>query len=169
MDTPLDEFFQKHLPYEIDMMRAAIHALATRDKLSWFEQNAFIETFCLHARTLIEFFEREGDYGPHSFTDADEFKRNRRVVSVRALRRINQQVSHLTKRRTDDAGQKINGDQLNEMHQTIEAEIERFAQHLKTEWRERWKVGPLLTFQWPEGKSMTTSSSVTHYQTMLGS
>jgi hypothetical protein len=50
MDTPLDEFLQKHLPYEIEMMRDAIHALATRDKLSWFEMNAFIETFCLHAR-----------------------------------------------------------------------------------------------------------------------
>jgi hypothetical protein len=168
MDTPLDEFLQKHLPYEIEMMRDAIHALATRDKLSWFEKNAFIETFCLHARNLIEFFERRGDYGPHSFTDAAKFNLNSGVLSVRTLRRINQQISHLNKRRTDDARQKINGDRLNEMHRAIEAEIERFVQHLKPEWQGMWKARPFHEFKWSGELAMTTTSSASIYRTIGG-
>jgi hypothetical protein len=157
MNTPLDEYFQKHLPYEIDMMREAILALATRDKLSRFERNAFIETFCLHARNLVEFFGDDGDYGPHAFTDA-EFELDSHVISARTLRRINQQISHLTKRRIDDGRRKIHGGNLKDVHQAIEAEIRHFTQHLKPEWRERWKIQTHLAIQWPEGLAMTTSS-----------
>jgi hypothetical protein len=116
--------------------------------------------------TLIEFFENRGDYGPHSFTDAAKFNLNSGVASVRTLRRINQQISHLNKRRTDDARQKINGDRLNEMHRAIEAEIERFVQHLKPEWQRMWKPPPVQMFKWPEGTTTTTSSPMSIYLTI---
>jgi hypothetical protein len=163
MGTSLDEFFKEHLPYEIGMMRDSIHALAIRDGLGEFEKNAFIETFCLHARNLIEFFKQKDpcDFDPRDFTHG--FELNKRFIGDRALPKINRQVSHLTKGRTKDTARKITGDELTKMHQAIEAEIKRFAQHLKPEWREKWKVGPLLTFQWPEGKAMTTTSLTTIY------
>jgi hypothetical protein len=165
MDTSLDEFFAEHLPYEIWMMRDSLQAVA-RIGLSEFEKNAFIETFCLHARNLVEFFKRQGDSGPHPFTDA-EFKRNHKgVVSVK---KIQEQVSHLRRGRTKDETQKINGHDLTKMHEAIEAEIQRFARHLKSEWLGKWKITPSQTP--PQIKAMltmTTTSSVTHYQAVTG-
>jgi hypothetical protein len=59
MTTSLNEFFMEHLPYEIRMTRCSLLALST-SQLGTFETNAFIETFRLHARTLIEFFKVQG-------------------------------------------------------------------------------------------------------------
>jgi hypothetical protein len=168
MGTSLDEFFTEHLAYEIGMMRDSIHALATRDKLSEFEKNAFIETFCLHARNLIEFFKQKDpcDFDPRDFTNG--FELNKRFIGDGALPKINKQVSHLTKGRTEDPTQKIDGQELTDVHKAIEAEIERFAPHLKPEWRERWKVGPPQAFKWTGRMAITTTSSASHYRTIGG-
>jgi hypothetical protein len=168
MGTSPDEFFTEHLPYEIGMVRDSMNALIT-PQLPEFEKNAFIETFCLHARNLIEFFKNKDacDFDPRSFVDAF-FRLNKRFIGDAALPRINEQISHLTKGRTANPKEKINGVDLGEMHQAIEAEIERFAQHLKPEWQGKWKVGPLqLSPQTMAMLAMTTTSSTKVYVTRI--
>lgn len=161
MGTSLDEFFTEHLPYEIGMMRASILALATR-QLDGFETNAFIETFCLHARNLIEFFKRKEscDFDPRDFTVAG-FKLHKRFIGDGALQRINRQISHLTKGRTADRAQKINGNERVEMLQAIEKEIDRFLQHLTPERRAMWEavVGPTQVSSQKQADQMIGNST----------
>ena len=62
----IDDFLGYHLPYEVEMLRAT-HILLRHgiplvagDK-DWKQliANVFIKSFCVHARNLIEFFEKE--------------------------------------------------------------------------------------------------------------
>jgi hypothetical protein len=50
----LKEFFVEHLPYEIDMLRDAYVLLET-GLLGRVLENLLIESFCVHARNLIEY------------------------------------------------------------------------------------------------------------------
>jgi hypothetical protein len=50
-----DQIITEHLPYEIDMLRYAYNRLQTPLQ-GQAEINVFIECFCVHARTLLDFF-----------------------------------------------------------------------------------------------------------------
>jgi hypothetical protein len=140
ISTSPDEFFTEHLPYEISMMRGSIEVLST-PLLGTFATNAFIETFCLHARNLIEFFRnKEGcEFDPQDFTTA-AFEVKTAFIGNGPLQWINKQVSHLTKGRTKDPAEKINTADIAEMNRAIEAEIERFLRHLTPERRAMWEA-----------------------------
>jgi hypothetical protein len=164
MTTSLDEFFKVHFPYEIWMIRRSIEALSTRQQLSEFEKNALIETFCLHARNLIEFFRKKDgcEFDPRDFTTAD-FKLKTAFIGNGPLQWINRQVSHLTKGRTDDPAGKINTVEMADMYRAIEAEIERFLRHLTAERRVVWeaiasRIAPVQKIQMPLTAMCTTSS-----------
>lgn len=57
-DAILMDIIEKHLPYEIDMLRRTHTQLSKIDEAD--EQrairNALIESFCIHARSLLHFF-----------------------------------------------------------------------------------------------------------------
>jgi hypothetical protein len=62
-DRILVEIFEKHLPYEIDMMRliyreveARANGPAPKSLQEEAGRNALIEAFCVHVRSLIDFF-----------------------------------------------------------------------------------------------------------------
>src|SRR5262249_56115881 len=63
-----EEFFTQHLLYEIDMLRATYElARAARPGA---EHDAMAESFLMHARNLIEFFQDRPscDFDPRMFT-----------------------------------------------------------------------------------------------------
>jgi hypothetical protein len=166
MSTSLDEFFTDHLPYEIWMMREAMKALATR-QLSPFETNAFIETFCLHARNLIEFFKTKEacDFDPRDLA-VPGFILNKRFIGDAALTQITRQVSHLTKGRRADNAEKITVGDMRTMLREIEAEIDRFVRNLTPKRKAQWELSIAATkavIQFASGTlalTTTTSASV---------
>lgn len=58
-EAKLKEVVEHHLPYEVDMLFATFvkldHGIADTHT-----RNATIESFCIHARNLIEFLESDG-------------------------------------------------------------------------------------------------------------
>ena len=61
-DKKILEFVREHLPYEIDMLRSTYLTLY-QGGVDWAIRNALIESFCIHARNLLEFFSKKADSG----------------------------------------------------------------------------------------------------------
>src|SRR5438132_1153956 len=105
----LVEINSEHLPYEIDMLRETyrrwmtITGPLTPDQA--FACNSLIETFCVHARALLDFFSdrRTGptDAIASDFTDGYVATFDLTKEPVKSLRtKLNKQLFHLTKNRT---------------------------------------------------------------------
>jgi hypothetical protein len=145
------EMFERHLPYEIDMLRVTYLMLSTPGAPLWFTPNvlnALIESFCVHARNLIEFY-----IATNSLTDetvaAQHFTKDYKAFPNKLPRRIigklNSQITHLSYNREDDSGRKIGHEDRKVIMALLETEMERFATHLnepyRSKWREDLKVG----------------------------
>jgi hypothetical protein len=111
-DKILLGIINQHLPYEIDMLRSTYLQLArisTVDpKTETNEQKAlrftFIESFCIHARSLLDFF--SNNPGRWRDATAKEFTTGFAPIDpskdpLSTIRtKINKQIFHLTKDRT---------------------------------------------------------------------
>jgi hypothetical protein len=157
MAKRLGELLTEHIPYEIRMMRFAMFSLLENRQRCDLEQNALIEAFCLHARTLIEFFKDKYRFGPIDFT-VPGFRLQKRFIGDSALARLNEQVAHLTERRRTKIAEKINVAEMQKMLRDIEAEIERFGRHLKPEHQTAW--GNAVTSERPHFKTEGTRSGM---------
>ena len=88
--SPSDsEILEYHYNYELDML-ANTFRLLNDNRI---QQNALIESFCLHARNLIEFFcdKEKGQQYTEQYTPFAGKKT--RIGKLNRL--INQQISHL--------------------------------------------------------------------------
>jgi hypothetical protein len=141
-DKEARDFIEEHLPYEVHMLRAAIMLLATG---CWARpmRNMLIEDFCLHARNLAEFFKNKDDcdFEPRMFAK-DGYKLNTKFVDGSRLSRINEQISHLSKRRTRLNREKIDHGERAGVLSAIEDELNRLKAELKPPYDKLWKVGP---------------------------
>jgi len=96
-------------------------------------RNALIESFCTHARALIEFFEKAR--GAQAYADQSY----RPLASLsnakqdKIVRRLNNQISHLLDGRTANDAEKIDDAERNEMFDLIRHEIAQFKAHLRPE------------------------------------
>jgi hypothetical protein len=143
----LKEAFGHHLFYEIDMLRATSACLASPS----FRQivvNALIESFCIHARNLIEFFDQKSgtpgsagsDYvGAKHFTTKDYVCWTGGEPSNELRARLNRQVSHLTYQRTVKNAEKIGPNERNELLTLIERELIHFQNHLRAPYDGVWR------------------------------
>lgn len=137
----LDEVFQTHLPYEVEMLRYAYDRLEgeiTDDAL----RNALIECFCLHARSLIEFFEKKGDVSAKAFANGNYVALVGKAQLVSAARRdLNNQISHLVNdQRTTSPAHKISADLRRDYLNLIEAELAHLGQHLLPPRKQSWST-----------------------------
>ena len=138
----LREVFDKHLPYEIEMLRFSSAALPGESPSGL--TNALIECFWLHARNLIEFLKDDyrlnfcaQPYPP--FNGWTVTKRNK------LLARINNQISHLIyDLRTDDPLGKLNGDDMMSCLSLIEAELLVFKANLLADYSPASWADPAL-------------------------
>jgi hypothetical protein len=132
--TP-DEFFEKHLRYEIMMLRET-HAMlqpgATWGAVSE-QQGAVIalslmDAFAIHARALWEFFIGDTSviaYTPQEFAD-ESFTVDRKFMPKRLYMMLQNQVAHLGNLRTVDPDYMIDVGPRNEIRAAIEQELARF-------------------------------------------
>jgi hypothetical protein len=133
------EFWEEHLPYEIDMMRA-IFPIAFSGSPSQAVHNAMVENFLLHCRNIIEFFKYNPpcDFSPAFFTDGT-FKINKTFVNAKLYDKINQQISHLTAERTRLNKDKLGPSEWKTLKGQIEGEIARMEKSLAPSARSSWK------------------------------
>jgi hypothetical protein len=92
--TSGEEFFTDHLPYEINMLRVSFALLST-GVMGPALTNVLIESFCVHARNLIEFFKNKDscDFDPRDFAIA-AYQLEKRFLRDSILPKINNQISH---------------------------------------------------------------------------
>jgi hypothetical protein len=124
------EILEHHYMYELDML-TDIYRLTRETQI---KQNAYIESFCIHARNLIEFFRKAGrQYVETSYTPFAETKS--RIDKLNPI--LNHQVAHLNiKNRTIDDAEKISPETRYELLQILGKESVEFRKHLKPEYRE---------------------------------
>ncbi len=154
------DIIEEHLPYEIDMLRRTYMQLSVVCKVSpdreTDEQRAtrctLTESFCVHARSLIDFFadEKRGtDAVACEFTDNRFVRLDRSKEPIKSIRdtKLNKQIFHLTKNRTIVESEKFDaGKDGMEVLKIIEPAIEVFTNFLLPEFQSHFKCAttPLL-------------------------
>jgi hypothetical protein len=109
------EKLECHYNYEVDMLCETYKYMATADysgadKLI---KNALIESFCIHARSLIEFFSKRQTGAAKTYV-GDGYKRLKVEGRLETLNRmLNNQIAHLINdlindKRTSEESDKIN-------------------------------------------------------------
>jgi hypothetical protein len=138
------DFWEEHLPYEINMLRASIKAVTSSrpfvsddGKIRWAIKNA--TAFCIHARNLIEFFglKKRCDFDPRWFTLDSYRVEEKNFVGETLVTKLSTQIVHLTKKRArGKRPEKLTPptDHL-EIYRGLEAAIQRFEGQLRREYQ----------------------------------
>jgi hypothetical protein len=129
------------IPYEVGMMRTLYKKLVKGSPCQ-LRHNAYIESFHMHARNMIEFFkdDKQCAIDPRTFTNKD-YQVQGNFISSNLEKRISQQIVHLTHERTDDKKLKL-GDQAREQTLAqLEKQIKRFESALLPQWVDVWRDG----------------------------
>lgn len=139
------EAFEHHVVYEVNMLRHTFNFMGIP---AWSSElrNAIIESFCVHARNLIEFFSQrsktagqaDGDYvgAKHFCNNYEPWTKGR--PSSDLTKRLNRQVAHLTYDRTSRDEDKVGGKEQLELIKLIEQEIEAFGSSLREPYKAKW-------------------------------
>src|SRR5262249_32058707 len=93
-DTKTVELLRHHLPYEIDMFRATYIKLCAGID-DWATKNAFIESFFIHARTLLEFFSLNPNAWPVTGLCDRSYEPLDKAKCMSFLSRVSNQIVHL--------------------------------------------------------------------------
>ena len=104
----LDELLHVHVHYELDMLFATFEQLQTPVP-NVVVGNALFESFCMHARALIDFFDNTQGLQAREFTDTAyrPLPKDQLGISDTLTEKLNTQIADLTKRRADAAALKI--------------------------------------------------------------
>ncbi len=172
MPDILDDIIDQHLPYEIDMLRSTYRRLAALsnippDKETHAEQvtrHALVESFCTHARSLMDFFANQGtksdDCTAEDLTDGF-IPIDQDTEPLATFRtRFNKHIFHLTKKRTPGRPERFDVDKDGgRFLQLIEPVIDRFITHLKPQYKHfKCNTEPVLFIL--SFKNSTDTSSV---------
>jgi hypothetical protein len=130
------KYFEEHLWYEIWMLGETYKLLnLSKVPISEVVGNALIESFCVHARVLIEFFEKS--QGADYYTTVP-YVRSKKYKKLN--RQINNQISHVIgEGRSDRASEKIGPDERKELIDLLGADIAIFKKTLRAscdQWRQ---------------------------------
>jgi hypothetical protein len=124
----LQNYCTQHLPYELDMLAQTYEQLnVTKGRVL---VNALIESFCIHARNLIEFYRGKSDVHASHFTSS-KYKPKYVAANANGLgntlyAKLNQQIAHMSKDRTTDPKKKIGPDDRTKIIQALRLEEARF-------------------------------------------
>jgi hypothetical protein len=140
---PTPEQLMKHLFYEVWMLGSTLKKLKAGDFPDRKTANALIESFCIHARNLNEFFLENGK---DDTLKASSFATTRYAVPENTAERrsifakINKQISHLTEARTTVEKDMIGAQERDAMYSILYDDLDEFDRHLKPDLRPAWKI-----------------------------
>lgn len=138
-----------HVPYQIWMMRSTQEALSAKTVCGAVCWNAHIESFAVHARSLVKFFNNtENGSKARQFTDDYKPFANGSIPE-RLTRKLDWQIAHITEHRFNTDEEKLNIPDIEELRSFIDAETARFVEHLRPRFQEVWDtkkrhLGPTL-------------------------
>jgi hypothetical protein len=135
----------EHFGYEVGMLTETYKRLATLRIEDPILANALIESFCIHARILIDFFNGRRGVKAKEVTLETYQPFQSGQVRQALTEKLNTQIAHLTLKRTSVASEKIGPDDRKELFDAIMAELQIFMMHLKKEYRSIVLPGTLLT------------------------
>lgn len=134
MAASREELLSVHLKYEFQMLRYTHERLAAWNTPPNSKSNAYIKSFSVHARNLIEFFELrkpKKDYvGAFMFTAPEYEPMAKTTVSASLRGKLNNQIAHLTFARTDMDAEKIGNMDRASLTRILRAERDRFISQL---------------------------------------
>lgn len=166
----LIEAFEQHLVYEVSMLRHTFNFLLVN---AWSTElrNAIIESFCVHARNIVDFFDEKSsspgqaksDYvGAKHFCNPDYEPWTKGRPSNDLYGRLNRQVSHLTFDRTSKNEEKLGGKELGELFRLIEQELQIFGKYLRDPYAGKWPFGDNDKVAVKATASVTNLSATNH-------
>jgi hypothetical protein len=179
----IDEIKNRHLPYEIDMLRGTFKQLKEIDDNGGVPEtasigqkvvrNALIEAFCVHARSLIDFLTNRSDPKAGDDATAAEFAPNFasnldvNVEPLKSIRtKLNKESFHLTKKRPDTGQLDVSTDGI-KLLELLEADIKRFKSELdKGDSVFKYVIPPLENI--PALRFRTSTTSTSSELTILG-
>jgi hypothetical protein len=129
--TPKQEFMEEHLPYEIGMLQGTYAQI----NVKIIETNALIESFAIHARAFLEFFEvkRSKGHRASDFTNAKYICKYVNKLNDSTIKKLDQQIAHMTAKRTKESAAKFNGKERADLLTAIGKEVAEFKKQLKPE------------------------------------
>lgn len=153
------EYFEKHVWYEIWMLGETyklldLRAVPLSDVVIG---NALIESFCTHARLLIEFFDKSR--GADFYTTVP-YVRSKKYDKLK--RQINNQISHVVDEgRSEEISDKMGPDERKELIDLLGSDIATFKQYLKPP-HDQWRPLPDVPDSDPTGAG-TLTAPITPY------
>jgi hypothetical protein len=140
------DLIREHIPYEVRMLRVTFVCLALPSMtllVNPLVVNSFLESFCIHARNLFEFFDEKrpvakGYAAARHFAEVtyEPFPRGR--VSEKKIGLLSKQIAHITYDRTVKQEEKLGMPHFVEFVRAIDDELQNFEAHLKATYKELW-------------------------------
>ncbi len=133
-----EEILGIHLPYELWMLRATYEKLRSppADEVLC---NALIESFCLHARQLLEFFENRQGKHAKDYTGGSYKAAHLASLSKAERTKLNTQIAHISGQRTVDPSKKIGLSLRAKLITALEREANEFKNQLSSEFKQMFK------------------------------
>lgn len=152
MDDAQRNLLREHLPYEHDMLDQAFEFLTSgthaEERVNWFKRNAAINEFWVHARNLIEFYDKPKVHNASAsaFTTeplCPEFRLRKGGPAITNAGMafsdlINEQVCHLKYERVSVTDEKLGGYDLQRVKESIDRAMKKFQGMLTPEARAVW-------------------------------
>jgi hypothetical protein len=146
----IHDILAEHLPYEVQMLNFSFEVLCwTPGILGQLPVNALIESFCIHARNLIDFF-TEQSVSPKNYAGAKHYVGASWIASGDSdyksdsiYGKLNEQIAHLTYGRQKDLDKKIQGPDIGSLKQVLDDEAKRFVDSLPPPQRAVWNVAAI--------------------------
>jgi hypothetical protein len=134
--------FTDHIMYEIKMLQMTYGLLGVPWYSGWVG-NALIESFCVHARALIDFFEKRRPETDEQvcachFTDNSYQPFPSGKVDGPLRGKLQAQIAHLSYQRAKDDDDKIGPEDRKTLLTLINREIDHFAAHLRSPFKDQW-------------------------------
>lgn len=128
-------YLAEHYVYEVNMLRWTHAMLAGTPE--GFNANALIESFCVHARALMDFYKctpQQDDVTALDFISSGQFNASATSQVPSDVRiRVNKQIAHLTASR-ENPPQKVDGQDRQTLLNAIEADHTAFKNAVDTQY-----------------------------------
>ncbi len=132
------EILGEHLPYELWMLRQTFEKLRS-PPANEVLCNALVESFCIHARLLLEFFTNKQGKRAKSYTNGSYNAVHLVNLTKAETEKLNTQIAHMTGQRTVNSNDKIGHAVRAKLITALELEADEFERQLACEFKPFFK------------------------------
>ena len=124
-----EQFLEHHFPYEAAMLQGTHQVL----EIKTIEMNSLIESFAIHARSFLEFFEvkKKKGYCASDFTRGPYHPSFVSTLNPDTIKKLDTQIAHMTAARTANQDEKLGGKERAQLLGAITKELAVFREHLR--------------------------------------